>query len=185
MEIVCFGDSNTYGYDPRGFFGDRYAPDARWVDLLAAFSGWKLVNDGVNGREIPFRIPSLQMRGDIILVMLGTNDLLQGNTALEAAEKMEAFLTRLLKQDPTVLLIAPPPMVRGAWVPTDALVHQSTLLAEQYQTIAEKLSVFFIDTRPWNIPLAFDGVHFTETGHRIFAENLFPVLNSYLQENAP
>ena len=21
MNIICFGDSNTYGYDPRGYFG--------------------------------------------------------------------------------------------------------------------------------------------------------------------
>ena len=24
MKILCFGDSNTYGYDPRGYFGGRY-----------------------------------------------------------------------------------------------------------------------------------------------------------------
>ena len=35
MRILCFGDSNTYGYDPRGFFGDRYGAGDRWVDLLA------------------------------------------------------------------------------------------------------------------------------------------------------
>lgn len=29
MNIVCFGDSNTYGYDPRGYFGERYAADSR------------------------------------------------------------------------------------------------------------------------------------------------------------
>ena len=23
MRMLCYGDSNTYGYDPRGFFGDR------------------------------------------------------------------------------------------------------------------------------------------------------------------
>ena len=34
MRILCFGDSNTYGYHPRGFFGDRYGPEDRWVDLL-------------------------------------------------------------------------------------------------------------------------------------------------------
>ena len=24
MRMLCYGDSNTYGYDPRGFFGDRF-----------------------------------------------------------------------------------------------------------------------------------------------------------------
>ncbi len=35
MRILCFGDSNTYGYDPRGYFGGRYDAGDRWVDLLA------------------------------------------------------------------------------------------------------------------------------------------------------
>ena len=35
MQIVCFGDSNTYGYDPRSYLGSRYPADGRWVDLLA------------------------------------------------------------------------------------------------------------------------------------------------------
>ena len=30
MKVICFGDSNTYGYDPRSFLGDRYGPTDRW-----------------------------------------------------------------------------------------------------------------------------------------------------------
>ena len=36
MKILCIGDSNTYGYDPRSFFGDRYPEDVRWTDNLGA-----------------------------------------------------------------------------------------------------------------------------------------------------
>ena len=35
MNVICFGDSNTYGYDPRSWLGGRYDPDSRWVDILA------------------------------------------------------------------------------------------------------------------------------------------------------
>ena len=63
-------------------------------------------------------------------------------------------------------------MKRGAWVPTDDLVWASLQLGEEYRLLAEKLNVTFIDARNWNIELAFDGVHFTENGHRIFAERL-------------
>ncbi len=38
--VLCFGDSNTYGYDPRSYFGGRYDADSRWVDILAAKTGW-------------------------------------------------------------------------------------------------------------------------------------------------
>ena len=29
MKVICFGDSNTYGYDPRSYFGGRYPRDSR------------------------------------------------------------------------------------------------------------------------------------------------------------
>ena len=46
MKMICFGDSNTYGYDPRGYFGGRYDADSRWVDILAAETGWTVYNMG-------------------------------------------------------------------------------------------------------------------------------------------
>ena len=177
MRILCFGDSNTYGYDPRGFFGDRYGAEDRWVDMLAKQTGHECTNAGANGREIPrgsyaLRLLTEQQAVDIFLVMLGTNDLLQGATAKEAADRMEAFLNQLLPHCQQILLVAPPPMKRGAWVPTDELVSESIYLAEEYRFLAEKMNIPFVDTRHWNIELAFDGVHFTEEGHHAFAENL-------------
>ena len=177
MRILCFGDSNTYGYDPRGFFGDRYDAGDRWVDLLAKQTGHEIINAGANGREIPrspyaLRLLNEQQAVDIFLVMLGTNDLLQGASAKEAAAQMEAFLNPLLPHCKQILLVAPPPMKRGAWVPTDELVAESIHLAEEYKGLAEKLNIPFIDTRHWNIELTFDGVHFTEEGHHTFANHL-------------
>ena len=177
MRILCFGDSNTYGYDPRGFFGDRYGAGDRWVDMLAKQTGHDLINAGSNGREIPrnpytLRSPNEHAPVDVFLVMLGTNDLLQGASAKEAADRMEAFLNSLLPHCQQILLVAPPPMKRGAWVPTDVLVAESIHLAEEYKLLAEKLKITFVDTRHWNIDLTFDGVHFTEEGHHTFAENL-------------
>ena len=177
MRILCFGDSNTYGYDPRGFFGDRYGAEDRWVDLLAKQTGHEIINAGANGREIPrspyaLRLLTQQQEVDIFLAMLGTNDLLLGASAKEASARMEAFLNPLLPHCKQTLLVAPPPTKRGAWVPTDELVSESILLAEEYKLLAEKLNIPFVDTRHWNIDLTFDGVHFTEAGHHTFAKNL-------------
>jgi len=177
MRILCFGDSNTYGYDPRGFLGDRYDAGDRWVDILAKHTGHEVINAGVNGREIPrgpyaLRLLNEQQAVDVFLVMLGTNDLLQGASAKEAAGSMEAFLNPLLPYCKQVLLVAPPPMERDAWVPTDELVTESVHLAEEYKLLAESLNIPFVDTRGWNIELTFDGVHFTEAGHYAFANHL-------------
>ena len=181
MKILCYGDSNTYGYDPRGFFGDRYDAGDRWVDLLAKQTGHELINDGANGREIPrnpyaLRLLTEHAPVDIFLVMLGTNDLLQGASAKEAATRMEAFLNQLLPHCKNILLVAPPPMKRGAWVPTDELVNESIHLAEEYKLLAERLNILFVDTRHLNIDLTFDGVHFTEAGHHAFANQLMEVI---------
>ena len=177
MRILCFGDSNTYGYDPREFFGDRYGAEDRWVDLLVKQTSHEAINAGANGREIPrnpyvLRLLAEHAPVDIFLVMLGTNDLLQSASAKAAAARMEAFWDPLLPHCKSVVLVAPPPMKRGAWVPTDKLVAESICLAEEYKLLAEKLNIPFIDTREWNIELTFDGVHFTEEGHHTFAENL-------------
>ena len=47
MKLWCFGDSNTYGYDPCGFFGGRYA--APGPELLAGKSGPPGIHDGGDG----------------------------------------------------------------------------------------------------------------------------------------
>ena len=178
MRIICFGDSNTYGYDPRGYFGGRYEPEDRWVDLLAKRSGWVFLNAGENGRQIPKRLPSVEMAADIFLIILGTNDLLQGATPEETARRMEAFLEQLMPHYKSILLIVPPPLRRGSWVPSDTLVEHSMQLGEHYQALANKLHLPCIDTLSWQIPLAFDGVHFTAEGHHIFAENLYNAILS-------
>ena len=82
----------------------------------------------------------------------------------------------LLPHCQQILLVAPPPMKRGAWVPSDELVAESIHLAEEYRLLAENLNIPFVDTREWNIELTFDGVHFTEKGHHTFANHLMEVI---------
>ena len=181
MRILCFGDSNTYGYDPRGFLGDRYGAEDRWVDLLAKQTGHECINAGSNGREIPrnpyaLRLLTEHAPVDIFLVMLGTNDLLQGASAKDTATRMENFLNPLFPHCKQFLLVAPPPMKRGAWVPSDELVAESIHLAEKYELLTEKLNIPFVDTRNWDIEIAYDGVHFTEEGHHTFANHLMEVI---------
>ena len=93
MTVICFSDSNTYGYDPRGYFGGRYDADSRWVDILASETGWTISNMGQNGREIPSSAPSFPSDTDLLIIMLGTNDLLQGRSPEQAAGRLERFLS--------------------------------------------------------------------------------------------
>lgn len=172
MRVVCFGDSNTYGYDPRSYLGGRYPVTSRWVDLLAEKTGWEVLNAGENGREIP-RLPVSLPPLDLLIVMLGSNDLLQGADVDMVTARMEAFLDQLPLEKEKILLVAPPPMRLGEWVTDERLLTASAQLAERYQTLAQRRGIQFMDAGEWDITLTFDGVHFTGEGHQSFALGLY------------
>ncbi|MEZ5476212.1 MAG: hypothetical protein R3E95_01535 [Thiolinea sp.] len=48
--ILCFGDSNTWGYEPAT--GERYDRDTRWPTVMATAlgAGYEVVEEGMNGR---------------------------------------------------------------------------------------------------------------------------------------
>lgn len=155
MKFLCFGDSNTYGYDPRSFFGDRYDAENRWVDILADRLCCTVINMGENGREIPFK--AKQMREfeqllvmespfDLLIVMLGTNDLLQGNSVLEITKRMDNFLHQIALDGSRILLLTPPLLKLGFWVESQELVNASANLNIAYKQLAVKLGVQFVDT---------------------------------------
>ena len=186
MKILCFGDSNTYGYDPRSYFGGQYPAQHRWVDLLAQKLGCKAVNAGENGREIPRREGELQRFDlmlsnqkplDLLLVMLGGNDLLQGNSVEAIAQRMETFLARIPLEKSQIVLIGPPRMKPGAWITDDRLLEDCVRLNAAYRTVVEKLGIRFVDATDWDIDVTFDGVHYSEQGHQTFAENLYLALS--------
>ncbi len=94
--VLCFGDSNTWGYDPEASFGQpfpvRFAHDVRWTGVLARElgTGWRVIEEGQNGRTTVFDDPLAPCRRgldylpaaleshkplDAVVLMLGTNDL--------------------------------------------------------------------------------------------------------------
>ena len=188
--IFCYGDSNTYGYDPQSPLGGRYPPQVRWPDQLALLQpDRQIVNFGENGREIPRRPWEVQRLEealkrsspvDAVVIMLGSNDLLQMSPpqAEVVVERMRALLAWLLVRrgqwggQTQFLLAAPPPMRRGAWVADESWVEASRHLAEQYSALAREQGIAFADGGAWGVELAFDGVHFTQRGHLAFAQGM-------------
>lgn len=178
-QIVCIGDSNTWGYDPRGFGGGRYPAAVRWTAQLDSLPQWVIHNLGENGREIPHSAFALRLLGqqlealaplDGMCLMLGSNDLLCGASPAAVAARMEDLFDRLGAYGAPLLLIAPPRFCSGTWVAEEGLIDASAQLAGLYRTLAQDKAIAFADAGAWDIPLAFDGVHFTEEGHRRFAE---------------
>src|SRR5699024_584489 len=113
--------------------------------LLAQKTGWDVVNLGENGRCIPLRPITLPADADLVIVMLGTNDLLQGCTPEKTADRRRRFLHSLLLAPERILLIAPPPMAPGESVTDPSLMESSRLLAGYYRELAGQRGVRFAD----------------------------------------
>ena len=105
MRIFCFGDSNTYGYDARSMLGERLGANERWPEILGKISGWEVVNEGMNGREIPEspwflerfdHLLSACAPVDLLFLMLGSNDLL--NSYCPDIENIGSRMEKFVKQ---------------------------------------------------------------------------------------
>ena len=185
--IVCYGDSNTYGYDGGDIFGGRLPPDDRWVDLLGGMLGCECLNCGLNGRTVahfPRTVNAdlAQIRRNapcaLVIVMLGTNDLLRDIEPEETAERMRRFLTQLREMLPEtgVLLCAPPPVEAFG----EGYAFAFKALAGLYAELAQELDVGFVDTAGWSVQTAGDGVHFSARGHRVFAVKMAQTVRALL-----
>ena len=188
MKILCYGDSNTYGYDGTDPFGGRLPDSMRWPELLGRSLGCEILNCGLNGRCVPhyprtietdLRLLSRVKNGDLIIVMLGTNDLLSGADAEDTAGHMKSFLEKLIASQPdsTVLLAAPPPAVTDGEDRSAAFLD----LAAAYHSVSQELGVPFADTTSWQIPTVDDGVHFSERGHMLFALKMGQVVRMLIR----
>ena len=107
--ILCFGDSNTWGYTPGTSV--RYDENTRWTGVCqkALGEGYKILEDGLNGRTTAiedFSNPWLngekslgfsltaQKPLDLIVVSLGTNDL-KFTGATGSGKGLDALLKRV------------------------------------------------------------------------------------------
>src|SRR6185436_143967 len=91
--ILCFGDSNTWGFIPESItepFWRRHAPDVRWPGVLARElgSGYSVIEEGLGGRTTVHDDPVMGNRNgslhlppcleshkplDLVVLMMGTN----------------------------------------------------------------------------------------------------------------
>ena len=115
---------------------------------------------------------------DLLIIMLGTNDVLLGAESEDTAAQMARFLKALKEALPgcTLLLCAPPPVTVEGKDFTPVFAE----LASAYEALARELGVLFADTAPWDIPTVGDGVHFSARGHVLFALKMGQTLRALL-----
>ena len=190
MKLLCYGDSNTYGYDPRGPLPGRYDAEDRWCDLLARQTGWTIINGGENGRIVPEpswnytdlkRMLAEHGPVDVICIMLGTNDVLISSRMdiSPIVKRMEALIDFLGSNWPDMkqVLITPPPFDIPEF--PEAVMKLGNLIIA-YQELADQRGIVLINNHSWNIPLSYDGAHFSQKGHHVFAEHFMQELKQIL-----
>ena len=195
-KIVFYGDSNTYGFDPRGY-GGRYPAVFRWVDRFASEipDSWEVINCGMNGRQVPRLVGYEQEYVDtltermedlaVLVIMLGTNDILltMEPDADRPIRKMDALLPYLKEKDKgfRIVLVAPMILFPGTEEPDLAAFEEESIrLAGAYRELAKKHQTDFVDASRWDVELAYDGVHISEQGNVQFAEYMREALGNII-----
>ena len=186
-KLILFGDSNTYGYDPRGFLGGRYPEDVRWTTHVkeALKDSYEIVEEGMNGRMLPelgYGLFTTVIQGlsreDVFVMMLGTNDiLLTSHPNVKATlQRLDSILSYVSKNClATFILIAPPYI--SALDQEMQLYHDCSVeMNEGYMKLAKTHNIKAIDAGSWNIEMGYDGVHFSIEGHKKFSEFLLKSL---------
>ena len=87
MNILCFGDSNTYGYKPDGT--GRFDTDTRWTSLLQKKLGadHRVIEEGLCGRTTVFQDDLREGRRGLDLI--GRRKYPVQNMSIEDQEKIE------------------------------------------------------------------------------------------------
>lgn len=203
--ILCFGDSNTWGYIPSSD-AERYPASIRYPRVLASLLGndYEVIEEGLPGRTmcsddlkelVGNRNGKLAFGGivysslplDYILIMLGSNDLkyIYKDTAKHCAEslendyiyKVEQKLAGKIKNSPKIIIVAPSVVGDGYEKVSKDVVDESYYFNEEYQKVAEKHNCLFVDNS--GLETGSDFIHLTEKSHHLLAEKIYKVIKDY------
>jgi lysophospholipase L1-like esterase len=201
--VLCYGDSNTFGWNPISFdpldtpvvLGQhRFDENKRWTGIMSSElgNGYHIIEEGLPGRTTvwddsvegedkngkKYLLPCLLSHApiDLVLLMLGTNDLKMrfSVTAYDIAMSIGVLIgiikgsgTNMEGKSPEILVISPPPLGKlsefGEFLTGGT--EKSKKLANYYQRISKQLGCVFMDAGKVIKSSPIDGVHFEEAEH--------------------
>jgi lysophospholipase L1-like esterase len=210
--ILAYGDSLTFGASPIPN-GPRHPYEDRWPTALEQGLGGaaRVIAEGLGGRTtahddwfanadrngarlLPTMLESHSPL-DLIIIMLGTNDLKPhlGRTAAEAARGMMRLVQIIRghyaarrEPEPKIILVAPPPICDSdnedmmGHFGGKGVIAESLNFPAIYKRRAAELGVNFFDAGTVAQADPSDGVHLDGANTRAVGTGLVPLVKSIL-----
>jgi lysophospholipase L1-like esterase len=206
--VLAFGDSLTWGHNPQ--HGRRHPHDDLWPVVLDNGLGerGRVMAEGLGGRTTAFDDhTALALRNgalalpmllgthdpvDLVIIMLGTNDLKQFlcGSALGATAGMGRLIEIVRSYPykaapvPEILIVAPPHLCEtatsGGTLPTGRSIEESYKFATLYKALAEEKKCHFFDAATVAVASPLDGVHLDVANTRAIGNALIPVVEKIL-----
>ena len=224
--VLVFGDSNSWGWiaTPQGLPTQRLDDAARWPGVLAAaLTGQAQISvDALSGRTVNadypeplVGLPGTLFNGsrslpealareaplDLLIIMLGTNDLRSdlGRSPEAIARGLHTLIahTRTFGHGvattyapPKVLVVIPPPLGDVSATPLRAFFSgmeaKSRALAPAVRDSLADADVIVMDAATATGALAgVDGIHLSATQHAILGQALAPLVRRTLDRPTP
>ena len=195
-KVLCFGDSNTYGFIPES--GKRYDKSMRWTGVLQTLCPEvEIIEAGCNNRtafcdnpaglmQTGYKILQQLLSNDIdtVILFIGTNDLQFAYNPTKDA--IHAGITNLVKiaKGKRIILAAPPVLTNNifngyfACLFDQTSIDKSYLLGEIYEAIAREQNCEFIDFAKIAKVSQKDGLHLEPEEHKKLANEIAKNLRS-------
>ncbi len=206
--ILCFGDSNTWGYN--GINKERFDEDTRWTGRLQKLLGeeYTVIEEGHNGRTtvwddpvenrlagLTYLWPCMESHSpfDLIIFMLGTNDTktyfsMTAQNIADAAGRLVRIAQTCEfgrdKKPPKVLLVSPIRIDDNEtldYMFGKQAAEKSLGFPEAFRKIAEECGCYYMDAALYAGPGDADGLHMAEESHESLAAAMYEKILSIFQ----
>lgn len=208
--VLCYGDSLTWGYDAENL--GRHDYEDRWPSVLqkALGASVNVIAEGLNGRTTAYDdhlsdcdrngarvLPTLlhsHCPVDLVIIMLGTNDLKRGigpGSAVGAVKGVERLVTLVRQhawpfgyEQPEILLVSAPHICETGNEMFAAMfvnaIEQSQMMGSLYRDLADEKGCGFFDAASVAVTTPVDGVHLDAENTRAIGRGLEPVVRMML-----
>lgn len=198
--ILCYGDSNTYGYNPSN--GLRYNDNERWSGILKKelSDDYELIEEGKNNRTAAAdnldgfeysaqrhfpKFISKMPQIDILILALGSNDLqFQFDLSYKNIERGIETLIECAKKHKTKNIILVPPVKIKENVLNgyfrfqfdETSVSKARNVDRVYKKLARILNCIYVDFNDFVKPSNTDGLHYNKEEHLKIAKKLKDII---------